>query len=339
MGLETSSDYIGVAVLLAFGIVCIIILIWLNIIRKRRIKHQRARLIAQPFSDAADDSYNIVASTRSISDVLKSKGIDTADADKLIKAAETELDKRNYKRASMLAERAKALLSAKNIVPQVSESPKPKTELPSLKPDRTADLLRGVDVFGDTRPADAVTSEDVSDSFKLRTRLPQNLMQAKFEIKCAETAINNAKEKNMDYKNAEQLLTKAKEFFENKDYTQSLSYALRAKRIAEGKKVEIKPVAPKPAIEEVPKKRLCPDCKTVVDDDDLFCRKCGVKLKPSVCPNCKITVDKEDLYCRKCGTKLSAETQKEVQNYQCPVCQSTVPADATVCHVCGVEFE
>ncbi len=47
----------------------------------------------------------------------------------------------------------------------------------------------------------------------------------------------------------------------------------------------------------------CPSCGEGVEGDQVFCAKCGTKLKKT-CPDCQYDNGGEDEYCRKCGKKL-----------------------------------
>ncbi len=64
---------------------------------------------------------------------------------------------------------------------------------------------------------------------------------------------------------------------------------------------------------------VCPQCKTVISSQDLYCRKCGVQLNPLPpektaatppplglrCPDCGTGIREEDDFCPHCGTNLS----------------------------------
>ena len=61
----------------------------------------------------------------------------------------------------------------------------------------------------------------------------------------------------------------------------------------------------------------CQACGTVVDEDAVFCKKCGTKIirrepamKPApgrVCPGCGAPVKEDDVFCMNCGTRISQE--------------------------------
>ena len=49
---------------------------------------------------------------------------------------------------------------------------------------------------------------------------------------------------------------------------------------------------------------VCPNCGDQIDDDEVYCNKCGLKLRQT-CPSCGTVNDADSDYCRKCGTRLN----------------------------------
>ncbi len=47
----------------------------------------------------------------------------------------------------------------------------------------------------------------------------------------------------------------------------------------------------------------CPTCNDIISEDEMFCSKCGTKLK-SECPDCKTINAATDKFCKKCGKQL-----------------------------------
>lgn len=51
---------------------------------------------------------------------------------------------------------------------------------------------------------------------------------------------------------------------------------------------------------------ICPKCNTVNDDNEKFCKNCGLQLNTTrICPNCNTANKPNSKFCHKCGTTLS----------------------------------
>ena len=66
--------------------------------------------------------------------------------------------------------------------------------------------------------------------------------------------------------------------------------------------------------------KYCSNCGKELNDDDLFCSKCGTKqIIERKCINCGIKLDEDAVFCPKCGTKQESETIVEdstsINNY------------------------
>lgn len=66
--------------------------------------------------------------------------------------------------------------------------------------------------------------------------------------------------------------------------------------------------------------KYCSNCGKELNDDDLFCSKCGTKqILERKCINCGIKLDEDAVFCPKCGTKQESETIVEdstsINNY------------------------
>lgn len=48
----------------------------------------------------------------------------------------------------------------------------------------------------------------------------------------------------------------------------------------------------------------CPNCKSRVDGDEIYCSKCGANLRANKLCECGFQNDLNDTFCRKCGKKL-----------------------------------
>lgn len=48
----------------------------------------------------------------------------------------------------------------------------------------------------------------------------------------------------------------------------------------------------------------CQNCGDIIDENELFCNKCGANLRENKICECGTQNDVDDIYCRKCGKKL-----------------------------------
>jgi predicted amidophosphoribosyltransferase len=79
----------------------------------------------------------------------------------------------------------------------------------------------------------------------------------------------------------------------------------------------------------------CPECGETLDEDDQFCRKCGVVFSTDFqkslfqCPECGRVVAEDERTCA-CGVLLVGQG-----NMICPKCGAEIPEASTACTVCG----
>lgn len=89
--------------------------------------------------------------------------------------------------------------------------------------------------------------------------------------------------------------------------------------------------------------RYCPECENIVDDETVFCGKCGTRIDPVgevdgqsvLCGCCGAVNDRGNCFCIKCGQKL--EVPKDTFRI-CPSCGTQLPLDAHFCEECGAKL-
>ena len=95
--------------------------------------------------------------------------------------------------------------------------------------------------------------------------------------------------------------------------------------------------------------KYCSNCGKELNDDDLFCSKCGTKqIIERKCINCGIKLDKDAVFCPKCGTKQESETIVEdstsINNYPNRITKKEYklnqgPIDLEMIQIPGTNFE
>lgn len=101
--------------------------------------------------------------------------------------------------------------------------------------------------------------------------------------------------------------------------------------------------------------KLVPICNMIDESYKVIslCEKQKLILRGiQICPNCKTTLDLESIFCKKCGTKLDAvedlnlaakddlpQKQNNPDMIRCHECGSTMPSDLTFCTNCGIKLK
>lgn len=251
-----------------------------RLLRKKR-KNRRIRS-PKGESDLPDESHNAIITTKAILSSLERQGARSEEAASWVREADVAHSQGHYRVALDLTRRAKErLLSVK--AAQVKQGDIPKLEQLSV-----------------AGSGDEVTTKEV-----LQKEVPPNLLQSKFSIQMAQTAVEEARVAGRDIDQATQLLEAAQGRFEAKDYDAALTIARQSKRAAGGEKVSVsvpvRVVAPPTASPSV---RPCPSCGASLRPDDSFCRKCGTRMAPTTCPSCGTSFLPDDSFCGKCGAPV-----------------------------------
>jgi Double zinc ribbon len=266
---------VGVALVIAAGF------FEMRFLRKK-MKTRRIRA-AKKDTELPDEAHNAVVSTKAIATTLERQGVRSAEVTQWIRDAETASEHGNYRVAKDLAGRAKDRLLVL------------KSELASKGEVAKLEQLA------------AVGGDQTTTKERLQKEVPSNMPQSKFSIELAESALETARAGGRDVAQATELFEAAKTRFEARDYDGALTMARLSKRASEGKKVEVPVVKPSPAPAAVviAEEHACPTCGASLKEDDVFCRKCGMRLGPRECASCGASLLADDEFCAKCGVRVS----------------------------------
>lgn len=275
-------DQVTLTVILAVLALAVILFFETRFLRKR-IKNRRLRTVKGD-SELPDDAYNAIITTKAIVSSLERQGVRSEEASAWLRDAEAAHGRSNYRVALELTGRAKERLL-------------------SVKADQAA---RGDLAKLEQLSTAGGSSEEVTTKELLQKEMPPNLLQSKFSIEVAGTAVESGRLAGRDVLQAAEFLEAARERFHAKDYTAALAIARQSKRAAEGLKIETPVSVPAVATaSQVAPGRACPSCGALIQSDDVFCRKCGTRLPPATCASCGASLLSDDAFCRKCGARVS----------------------------------
>ncbi|HKZ23763.1 MAG TPA: zinc ribbon domain-containing protein [Thermoplasmata archaeon] len=274
------TDQIIIAVVLFAVAMGILAFFEIRFLRKR-MKGRRKRL-GKRDDELADQAHNAVTTTKAILSAMDRQGVRSGDASSMLREADMALARHNYRVVIDLTSKTRdRLMSAK-----------------------AAQATRG-DLAKLEQVATVGGSTDVTTKERIQKEFPPNLLQSKFSIELAGTAIETARTAGRGTDVATQLLDSAKARFDSQDYDGALRFARQSKRSADGEAIELPP-AVAPAAPSMPAgDQSCPSCGASIRPDDAFCRKCGTRLGPGVCASCGAELLADDGFCRKCGTPFS----------------------------------
>lgn len=249
---------------------------------RKKIKDRRIRAVKGD-AELPDEAHNAIITTKAIIANLERQGIRSAEAAGWMREADVAWERRNFRVVLELTRKARDRLMTL------------KSEFASK--GELAKLEQLVPAQGE---AEITTKE------RLQKEVAPNLLQSRFSIEVADSAIEGARQAGRDVSQATGLLDSAKGRFDAKDYDGALTLARLSKRAADGQKVEaseattrVTLVAPSlPAA-------ACPSCGAPTSTDDAFCRKCGAPLATPACRACGADLLADDEYCPKCGARVS----------------------------------
>jgi len=245
------------------------------------LMRKRSRLTEKGGSE--DQAHNAIITTRAIASSLERGGLRSEEARALLRKAESARAAGDSRGAIELAARARELLLKEK-----------------QKQQKIGDLAKVPE--GKT---EQLTAEETIKE-KLQKEIPKNYVQAKFMLGYAQKAIEEGGRDGRSVAEANRLLVMAHRCFDDRDYDSSLKYGVQARRAAEEIVIEVKgpEVVSEAAVTVETTVRSCKSCGSVLRMDDMFCRKCGVKVELAICPSCGTKPREGDTFCRKCGVAL-----------------------------------
>jgi RNA polymerase subunit RPABC4/transcription elongation factor Spt4 len=294
LALSPEEKYIILAICAVLGI----FIIYFEV-RFMRGKSKEVRHAAQ----RKDEAYNAVLTTRSVMNVMQSRGADTKSAETMVASARLAMQRGDYDGCMNFCERAR-----KELTNPSKPAPAPTSAADRSDLERVAESILGSN--------NGPSGSDLYSGSKLAVDRDGNYLSAKFEINAAKSDLKEAVDGGGDSSDAQGLLTDAEGAFVAGNYTKALSLALRARKAissevaietiplkrVEGEDTETEPM---PDESSGPTAQRCKKCSTLLEPGDTFCGVCGAKvLVERICENCGAKSRANDKFCRKCGASL-----------------------------------
>jgi hypothetical protein len=298
----------------------------------------------------SDSIFNTIISTKRIATDLRRRGIDTSEAESIIKKAESEYDLGREKNAKLHIEDAKSnLINLKNNWDQKTGF----DVVPKSQPQKPKKSFRDSSDFGASDIGDSEGHLEPEKEFpelkKAVEKKPDNFLPSKFTISLAQKTVDDAQSAGQDTSEAQKMLISAKECYESQDYDEAFRLALCCKREAEtllgfnSKTTETED-------------RGISDLSTMTKEAEplKICSICGNKRAAYICIESE---SGEEATCKKCYDEamgatvvpdlppppppppdLKSETPKpeeEKEQHFCPNCGAKVTAEDVFCGKCG----
>ena len=289
-----TSDEKIMIILILMGLVLAFELAYIILRKKRREKEMFRK--KEPVETVAERAHNLIITTESISKTLANQGINTLEADSLLRQARAEESSRDYGAALERAEAGKIVLLRlkREHAARSQGSPEVPSADPNVRPmNQSLYDSQDTPLTRDAGYTDMPREEKELDS------LPTNYLQAKFMLGSTKDLLDR---KDINSGDAYDLFQKAKKFYDKKDYSKALSHAIKAERLLDSDSVGLIAEEVQPGHEEI-EVYVCPSCDSEIAEDDVFCRECGENLEGDGCPGCDEPIDSKDKFCRKCGYK------------------------------------
>ncbi|MCK5024171.1 MAG: zinc ribbon domain-containing protein [Thermoplasmata archaeon] len=290
----TKDEFILI-LLVIMGVVLAFELAYIMLRRKRRKKDMFRK--KEPVETVAERAHNLIITTESISRTLANQGINTLEADALLRQAKTEENNRDYSAAAERAEAAKLVLLRLKREQDVTRPNQPAS--PSSDPEKRPMNQSLYDSVDTPLSRDSVQFKPAKREDTDIDSLPTNYVQAKFMLGTTKDLLDR---KGITSGEAYGLYQQAKELYDQRDYSRALSCTIKADKLLDSDSVGLIAEETSPNAKGI-EVYVCPSCDSGITEDDAFCRECGEKLEDA-CPGCDEPIDSNDKFCRKCGYKL-----------------------------------
>jgi len=199
-----------------------------------------------------DDTFNTISTTKAIATALKQKGKDTREAEHVIVQAEQAYKRGNFIASREFSKKARDILM---VAPTVELASSPKAE--AINDDITI-------VDKERRTVHEVK------------KMEPNMLESNFIISACRDRIQEQEGSGKDLCSAKEHMSKADVLFAEKRYNEALKEGMIAKRMLGDATID---VVPEVHLEKGTDAEMkCPGCGTVITADDVFCRKCGMRL-------------------------------------------------------------
>lgn len=325
----------------------------------------------------SDSIFNTIIATKRIATDLRRRGINTSEAESIIKKAESEYDLGRENKARIYIDDAKNnLLNLKSNWDQMtgfdvvgkSEPKKPK------KSFRDSSDLGASEIGSSETPLEP--EKEFPELKKALDKKPDNFLPSKFTISLAQKTVDDAKGAGQNTSEAQRLLISAKDCFESEDYDEAFRLALCCKREAEnllgfGTKTsegEDKGISDLSTIsKEAEPLKVCSICGNnrvayicieSETGEEATCKQCYDKAMgatvipdlpppppPPPPPDLQGEEPKEQHFCPNCGAKVTAadvfcgKCGKPVkEELKCVGCGTKVEPGDVFCRKCGARL-